>query len=63
MAAPIVTGQNQDDGSGRKLRSMRKSSSVGFGGFIDNAGAQETRFPAPGQSTSACWPPPQPVFA
>src|ERR1035441_9198341 len=50
---PIATDQNRDVDSGSRLRSMRKSSSVGFGELIDNGRAQGTAFPPPGQLCSA----------
>src|ERR1035438_3621969 len=52
-AMPMATGQNREVDSGSVLRSMRKSSSVGFGELIDNGRAQGTTFPPQGQLWSA----------
>ena len=49
----MATGQNWDVGSGSGLRSIRKSSSVGFGELINNGRRQGTTFPARGQLDSA----------
>ena len=43
---PMATGQNRDVDSGSWLRSMRKSSSVGFGALIDNGHDKEALFPS-----------------
>jgi hypothetical protein len=50
---PTATGQNWDVGFGSGLRSIRKSSSVGFGELIDNGHLQDTTIPARGQLDSA----------
>src|ERR1035441_10206613 len=50
---PMATGQNRDVDSGSLLRSMRKSSTVGFGELIDNGRAQGTAFSPQGQLWSA----------
>src|ERR1035438_9782665 len=49
---PTATGQNWDVGSGSGLRSIRKSSSVGFGELINNGRQQETTLSARGQLDS-----------
>jgi hypothetical protein len=49
----MATGQNREVDSGSALRSMRRSSSVGLGGFINSGRPQETAFPPQGQLWSA----------
>jgi hypothetical protein len=49
----MTATQSRDDDSGSAVRSIRKSSSVGFGELIGNGRSKETLFLASGQFSSA----------